>query len=73
MRCDVIAKGIIDAAAQLEMKIPIVVRLQGKQLRIFTSYDSITIETVFFNTVCMELNCESGNGHILFFNMCFSP
>ena len=47
MRCDVIAKGIIDAAAQLEMKIPIVVRLQGKQLKIFTSYDSITIETVF--------------------------
>ena len=30
MRCDVIAKGIIDAAAELEMKIPIVVRLQGR-------------------------------------------
>ena len=30
MRCDVIAKGVIDAAHQLEMKIPIVVRLQGE-------------------------------------------
>ena len=30
MRCDVIAKGIIDAASELHMKIPIVVRLQGE-------------------------------------------
>ena len=30
MRCDVIAQGIIDAARQLSLKIPIVVRLQGK-------------------------------------------
>ena len=31
MRCDVIAQGIIDAARQLALKIPIVVRLQGEQ------------------------------------------
>jgi succinyl-CoA synthetase beta subunit len=32
MRCDVIAKGIIDAAATLSLRIPIVVRLQGTQV-----------------------------------------
>jgi len=32
MRCDVIAKGIIDAAATLNLRIPIVVRLQGTQV-----------------------------------------
>ena len=30
MRCDVIAQGIIQAAKELELRIPIVVRLQGK-------------------------------------------
>lgn len=30
MRCDVIAQGIIQAARELDLKIPIVVRLQGK-------------------------------------------
>ncbi len=30
MRCDVIAQGIIDAAKTLKLKIPLVVRLQGK-------------------------------------------
>ena len=29
MRCDVIAQGIIQAAQQLDLKIPIIVRLQG--------------------------------------------
>ena len=33
MRCDVIAQGIIEAARTLNLKIPIVVRLQGKQDR----------------------------------------
>ena len=33
MRCDVIAKGVIDAADQLDLKIPIVVRLQGKLVK----------------------------------------
>ncbi|CAD5214072.1 unnamed protein product [Bursaphelenchus xylophilus] len=32
MRCDVIAQGIIQAAKQLELKIPIVVRLQGTRV-----------------------------------------
>merc|ERR1711933_95135 len=29
MRCDVIAQGIVNAAQRLDMKVPIVVRLQG--------------------------------------------
>ena len=29
MRCDVIAEGIVAAASQLDLSIPIVVRLQG--------------------------------------------
>lgn len=29
MRCDIIAQGIIAAAKDLELKIPLVVRLQG--------------------------------------------
>ena len=29
MRCDVIAEGIIHAAKQLDLKVPVVVRLQG--------------------------------------------
>ncbi|XP_066266731.1 succinate--CoA ligase [ADP-forming] subunit beta, mitochondrial-like isoform X2 [Branchiostoma lanceolatum] len=32
MRCDVIAQGIIDAATELDLKVPIVVRLQGTQV-----------------------------------------
>lgn len=34
MRCDVIAKGVIDAADILDLKIPIVVRLQGNLTKI---------------------------------------
>ena len=30
MRCDVIAQGILQAAKELELKIPIIVRLQGE-------------------------------------------
>ena len=30
MRCDVIAQGIVKAGEELDIKIPIVVRLQGK-------------------------------------------
>jgi succinyl-CoA synthetase beta subunit len=30
MRCDIIAEGIIQAASKLELKIPLIVRLQGK-------------------------------------------
>lgn len=32
MRCDVIARGIIAAASQLDLKIPLVVRLQGERM-----------------------------------------
>uniref|UniRef100_H2ZM77 ATP-citrate synthase/succinyl-CoA ligase C-terminal domain-containing protein n=1 Tax=Ciona savignyi TaxID=51511 RepID=H2ZM77_CIOSA len=32
MRCDVIAQGIIQAAQQLDLKIPIIVRLQGTKV-----------------------------------------
>jgi succinyl-CoA synthetase beta subunit len=32
MRCDVIAKGIIAAVGQLELSIPLVVRLQGTKV-----------------------------------------
>ena len=31
MKCDVIAEGIIEAAKALHLKIPLVVRLQGKK------------------------------------------
>ena len=30
MRCDVIAQGILDAATNLQLEIPLIVRLQGK-------------------------------------------
>lgn len=32
MRCDVIAKGIVTAAKELKLNIPIVVRLQGTRV-----------------------------------------
>ena len=37
MRCDVIAEGIVAAASHLDLAIPIVVRLQGKLWRYFSS------------------------------------
>lgn len=37
MRCDVIAQGIIMAVTDLDLKIPIVVRLQGTTLALFLS------------------------------------
>lgn len=33
MRCDIIAQGIIEAVNQLNMKIPLVVRLQGTRVK----------------------------------------
>ena len=39
MRCDVIAQGIVAAAAELNMKIPIVVRLQG---RLYNQHEDTT-------------------------------
>lgn len=41
MRCDVIAQGIIMAVRDLDLKIPIVVRLQGTTLALF-HYPSIS-------------------------------
>lgn len=41
MRCDIIAKGIISAASELDLKVPIVVRLQGKFARIKVVKDGI--------------------------------
>lgn len=32
MRCDIIAEGIIKAASELNIKIPIIVRLQGMSI-----------------------------------------
>lgn len=32
MRCDVIAQGIINAARELKLRIPIICRLQGTQV-----------------------------------------
>ena len=32
MRCDIIAEGIIAAAKELDLKIPLVVRLQGTKV-----------------------------------------
>lgn len=31
MRCDIIAEGIIQAASKLDLKVPLVVRLQGNK------------------------------------------
>ena len=45
MRCDVIAKGIVDAANSLKLRIPIVVRLQGKHVCLFPLY--------LYKCVCM--------------------
>ena len=41
MRCDVIAQGIVAAAKELKLTIPIVVRLQGKSIlnRFIIFYD----------------------------------
>ena len=37
MRCDIIAEGIIAAARELDLSMPVVVRLQGKQKVIWTN------------------------------------
>jgi len=41
MRCDIIAEGIIAAARELELSIPIVVRLQGKQYQLMNLYTAM--------------------------------
>lgn len=37
MRCDVIAQGIVTAAKELNLKVPIVVRLQGNTITVIYS------------------------------------
>jgi succinyl-CoA synthetase beta subunit len=34
MRCDVLAQGVVDAARQLKMSVPLVVRMQGTNVEI---------------------------------------
>lgn len=41
MRCDVIAQGIVMAVKDLELKIPIVVRLQGECASCMFEYISL--------------------------------
>lgn len=41
MRCDVIAEGIVAAASQLDLDIPIVVRLQGNSVKVHCSSEPI--------------------------------
>jgi len=38
MRCDVIAQGIVAAAKELKLTIPIVVRLQGKLVFLYICF-----------------------------------
>ena len=44
MRCDVIAQGIIMAVKDLDLKIPIVVRLQGECASVHVKYISVHID-----------------------------
>ncbi len=41
MRCDVIAQGIVAAAKELKLTIPIVVRLQGKGFWLWMIFDVV--------------------------------
>lgn len=41
MRCDVIAQGIVTAVKDLELKVPIVVRLQGECASYIFKYISL--------------------------------
>jgi succinyl-CoA synthetase beta subunit len=34
MRCDVLAQGVVDAARQLKMSVPLVVRMQGTNVEL---------------------------------------
>jgi len=60
MRCDVIAQGILQAAKELELRIPIVVRLQGRFCyltlnllpEVLYSYESLCLLLYEFNKKC---------------------
>lgn len=44
MRCDVIAQGIVMAVKDLDLKIPIVVRLQGECVSVHGKHLSVCID-----------------------------
>ena len=58
MRCDIIAQGIVAAAAELEMKIPIVVRLQGTGVPLVPNY-TLLILVLFTIESCPVVWCYS--------------
>lgn len=66
MRCDIIAEGIIAAARELELSIPIVVRLQGKQYQLmnlqqctlFTNYYTLNSLSLFWLAKGVQLIFE---------------
>lgn len=58
MRCDVIAQGIIMAVRDLDLKIPIVVRLQGTTQTVFlhlSDTEYITVHGVDIYKCCMPI------------------
>ena len=78
MRCDVIAQGIVQAGEQLDLKIPIVVRLQGqynvKQFQLYKCYtyvitcscDWCCSEGLSCNLVMWNIRKESFNKSVYF-------
>lgn len=48
MRCDIIAQGIIDATKQLDLNVPIIVRLQVTTFKLPLNYSCITLFSPFF-------------------------
>jgi succinyl-CoA synthetase beta subunit len=52
MRCDVIAQGIVAAASELKLKVPIVVRLQGKAQQNVVLLDTLVTDKIFFVLFC---------------------
>lgn len=56
MRCDVIAEGIIHAASDLELSVPIIVRLQGIVLALLNMSLSICEIAVFIFVTVNTIN-----------------
>ena len=57
MRCDIIAEGIIAAARELELSIPIVVRLQGKQFQ-FMNLQQCTLFILYYTLNSLFLSSD---------------
>ena len=57
MRCDIIAEGIIAAARELELSIPIVVRLQGKQFQLM-NLQQCTLFTLYYTLNSLSLSSD---------------